>query len=554
MGNALLTGVSGLNSHQKMLEVIGNNLANLNSTAYKAQRVQFSDLLYQTVSAASSGANGLIGGINPSQVGSGSQVGQISSNLSQGNLEPTGQSLDFAIDGDGFFVVAGGGAPKYTRAGSFAVDADGLLIDPATGYRVQRFGDVGEPNGVDPSFQVAGDNNIHVPFGASVPGKTTSHVDLVGNLSSDSVGPAAEVVATNSPWLVGGVPATGATLLNNLDDNVNNYVAGDNLQLTGTNMDGTPVNVTVPVGPATTVNDLLNAITAAFSDGTATIDTNGNIKLTANTTGEALFSVQIRDVTSNTGNSRFDTHPFVVDENGREGTKVLGGFEVFDIRGKAHTVTTVMQKQADGSWNLSASIPTGDGTVLDGQIGNIRFNDDGSFFEAGGVGLADLNLSFQWQGLAQAQVLTVGFGTQDSYDGMTQLSAASTTSAFQDGYASGTLTEVRMSSNGLMEGIATNGRSIPLAQLAIATFRNPTGLTRAGNNYYDTSLASGDAEIGTALSGDRGQVKSNYLERSNVDIALEFTQLITAQRGFSANARTITVTDEILQELTQLIR
>jgi flagellar hook protein FlgE len=137
---------------------------------------------------------------------------------------------------------------------------------------------------------------------------------------------------------------------------------------------------------------------------------------------------------------------------------------------------------------------------------------------------------------------------------MTQLSASSTTSAFQDGYASGTLTEVRMSSNGLMEGVATNGRSIPLAQLAIATFRNPSGLTRAGSNYYDTSLASGDAEIGTALSGDRGTVKSNYLERSNVDIALEFTQLITAQRGFSANARTITVTDEILQELTSLIR
>ena len=91
-------------------------------------------------------------------------------------------------------------------------------------------------------------------------------------------------------------------------------------------------------------------------------------------------------------------------------------------------------------------------------------------------------------------------------------------------------------------------------KVAIATFRNPSGLTRAGANYYDTSLASGDAEIGTALSGDRGTVKSNYLERSNVDIALEFTQLITAQRGFSANARTITVTDEILQELTGLIR
>ncbi|OAI51526.1 hypothetical protein AYO47_07045 [Planctomyces sp. SCGC AG-212-M04] len=554
MGNALLTGVSGLNSHQKMLEVIGNNLANLNSTAYKAQRVLFSDLLYQTVSAASSGANGLIGGINPAQVGSGSQVGQISSNFTQGNLEPTGQDLDFAIDGDGFFVVSGGGSPKYTRAGSFAVDADGLLIDPSTGYRVQRFGDAGEPNGVDPSFQTAGDLNIHVPFGASIPGKTTTKVNLVGNLSSDSVGPAAEVLSTTSPWLTGGVPATAATLLSALDSAVSPYAAGDSLQFTGTNKDGTPVNSTFNVDATTTVGDLLNAISTAFPDGTATIDPDGNINMTSNTVGEALFSIQIQDVAGNAGAMRYDTHPFTVSENGRDGTKVLGGFEVFDIRGKAHTVTTTLQKQADNSWNLTATVADGEGTILDGQINNIRFNDDGSFLEAGGVGLADLNLSFTWRDLAQPQVITLGFGTQGSYDGMTQLSASSTTSAFQDGYASGTLTEVRMSSNGLMEGVATNGRSIPLAQLAIATFRNPSGMTRAGANYYDTSLASGDAEIGTALSGDRGTVKSNYLERSNVDIALEFTQLITAQRGFSANARTITVTDEILQELTGLIR
>ena len=554
MGNALLTGVSGLNSHQKMLEVIGNNLANLNSTAYKAQRVLFSDLLYQTVSAASAGANGVIGGINPSQVGSGSQVGQITANFSQGNLEPTGQALDFAIDGDGFFVVSGGGAPKFTRAGSFQVDADGLLIDPSTGYRVQRFGDAGEPNGVDPSFQIAGDNNIHVPFGASIPGKTTSRVNLVGNLSSDAVGPAAEILSTNAPWLAGGLPAAAATLLSALDSSVTPYAPGDSLQITGTNKDGTPVNTTFNVTAGTTVGDLLGAITAAFPDGTASIDVDGNMQLTSNSVGEALFSIQVRDVAGNTGAMRFDTHPFVVEENGRDGTKVLGGFEVYDIRGKAHTVTTTLQKQSDGSWTLSASIPSNEGTILDGSIQNIRFNDDGSFNDAAGVGLADLNLSFTWRDLAQPQVITLGFGTQNSYDGMTQLSAASTTSAFQDGYASGTLTEVRVSTNGMIQGVATNGRSIPLAQLAIATFRNPSGLTRAGANYYDTSLASGDSEIGTALSGDRGTVKSNYLERSNVDIALEFTQLITAQRGFSANARTITVTDEILQELTSLIR
>src|SRR5690349_19589124 len=208
--------------------------------------------------------------------------------------------------------------------------------------------------------------NIHVPFGASIPGKTTSRVDLVGNLSSDSVGPAAEVLSTNAAWLAGGLPATPATLLSALDSSVTPYAAGDSLQFTGTNQDGTPVNTTFNVGPATTVGDLLNAITAAFPDGTATVDVDGNFQLTANSTGEALFSIQIQDVAGNTGAMRFDTHPFVVSENGREGTKVLGGFEVYDIRGKAHTVTTTLQKQADGSWNLTATIPTGEGTILDG--------------------------------------------------------------------------------------------------------------------------------------------------------------------------------------------
>lgn len=554
MANALLTGVAGLNSHQKMLEVIGNNLANLSSTAFKSQRVLFSDLLYENISSASAGTSGVIGGINPSQVGSGSQVAQVDSDFTQGNLEPTGQPLDFALDGDGFFVVQGGGSPMYTRAGSFRVDADGTLVDPATGFRVQRFGDAGEPDGINPSFQIPGNSDIYIPFGASIPGRTTSSVALSGNLSSDSEGPAAALLQTNSPFLTGGVAASASTLLNDLDSNTTDYVAGDSLVITGTDVDGTPINISLSVDATTTLGDLVTAINGAFTDATASIDSTGALELNANDTGESFLSLQIRDASTNTGGTQLDAHPVVVVENGRAGSVVLGGFEVFDLRGKSHTVRTELHKQADGSWSLLASINTEDGTMLDNRVDNIRFADDGSFLQAGGPGTSDLNLSFQFDELTDPQVVRVSFGTTGQYDGVTQLASNSTLAADQDGYPAGTLVDIRVNSNGLIEGVATNGRSVELAQLAIASFRNPSGLTRSGSNYYQESLASGSVEIGSALSGDRGTIRANHLEQSNVDISLEFTKLIIAQRGFSANARTITVTDQVLEELTQLIR
>jgi len=108
--------------------------------------------------------------------------------------------------------------------------------------------------------------------------------------------------------------------------------------------------------------------------------------------------------------------------------------------------------------------------------------------------------------------------------------------------------------DGTLSGVASNGLKFDIAQLAIASFSNPDGLLNAGGNYYKASLASGSAEIGTALSGDRGAIRAGQLEGSNVDLALEFTKLLVAQRGFSANARTITVTDEVLEELTNIIR
>ena len=135
MSSALSAAVSGLKAHQTMLDVAGNNLANVNTTAYKSSSVTFAELLSQNIRGAS-GPAGNLGGTNPLQTGSGVEVSGIARNQTQGNIVSTGQDLDVAIDGEGFFVLSNGRQSVYTRAGSFATDADNTLVDPATGYKV----------------------------------------------------------------------------------------------------------------------------------------------------------------------------------------------------------------------------------------------------------------------------------------------------------------------------------------------------------------------------------------------------------------------------------
>src|SRR5947209_12530501 len=180
---ALQTGLSGLQAHATMLDVVGNNLANENTTAYKTQSVQFQDLVYQTLTAGT-GPSGKLGGINPEQIGFGVAVGATESLFQQGPVTPTGRELDVALQGGGFFVVNDGTRELYTRAGSFSVDAAGYLVDGATGDRVQRFGATGEATATTPGFQTVGDLGVRIPYGAGLPGEPTQNVALTGNLSA----------------------------------------------------------------------------------------------------------------------------------------------------------------------------------------------------------------------------------------------------------------------------------------------------------------------------------------------------------------------------------
>jgi flagellar hook protein FlgE len=555
MANSLLTGISGLRGHQKMLEVVGNNLANLNTTAYKTSRTLFSDLMYEVQRGTSSSSSGLLGSVNSVQIGTGSRLSQVDLNFAQGNLESTGNDLDLAMDGGGFFVASSGERSYFTRAGAFSLDESGYLSDPSTGYLVRRFGPTGEPNGDLPAFQTPGDDRVYVPKGVSIPGQVSTQMEIKGNLSSTSTGPVAQEVMTSTPLLAGGSPATLTTQLSDLDTNTVNYIAGDKILISGRRTDGSNPTVTeLILTPTSTVGDLVAALNSSFAGSTITVDGLGNIVGTADATGPSFLSMSFSDGPTNTGRSDFEDHEMILTRTGKDADTVFQSVEVFDESGAGHTIGLTMTKQADQSWTLVASVSPTEGTILDSLVEGISFQPDGSFAQVTGSGVGDSNITVQFRGQPASQTINLRFGTPAQFDGLTALGQASRLQLTPDGFPPGELAEVQIDTDGKVFGLASNGLKIPLAQLAIASFRNPDGLVAIGNNYYTSSLASGNPDIGTALSGSRGALRAGQLEGSNVDLALEFTRLIIAQRGFSANARTITVTDEILQELTSIIR
>jgi flagellar hook protein FlgE len=549
MSSSLLAGVSGLTANQEMLDVVGNNLANLNTTGFKSQTPLFSDLLYQTLSPASASSNG--SGTNPIQVGFGTQTSSIETNFTQGALTTTGNPLDAAIQGQGFFVANNGTQDLYTRAGAFGIDSSGYLVDPSTGYMIQRTGTVGQASATSPGFQTAGVDNIQIPLGTGIAGKATANVTLTGNLNAQASGPLAQTLTSATAFQTSSGPATTATTLNSLSDNISPYQSGDSIVLQGTTASGTAVNTTLSVGPTTTLNDVINAINTDFPGSTATLNGSGNLIVQSNTTGPSKLSVTISDSAGDKGASSWSNHAFQVTTAGADGATVNAAIQVYDTQGTAHTLSLTFQKQAANTWNLTASIPASDGTMINSTVNGITFNPDGSFRQAGGSG----SISFSVNGLPTPQTVNLNFGTANGFNGLTQFGGASSAAASsQDGYMAGTLSSVSIAQDGTINGVFTNGQIFPLAQLAVAQFSNPSGLNRVGQNYYNSTINSGIPLIAGGQAGGRGSIQAGSLESSNVDVSSQFTQLITAQQGYEVNVRSITINNQVIQSLESIIR
>ena len=219
-------------------------------------------------------------------------------------------------------------------------------------------------------------------------------------------------------------------------------------------------------------------------------------------------------------------------------------FKVYDSLGCAHNLMITFTKSTttDNEWEYT--ITSSDGTISDGN-GTITFAEDGKY-ESGNP---TTNVTLDPNNGASVISFSIDFSGVTQYAKETNIDMT-----YQDGYAAGTLTGITVDTSGVITGIFDNGRSWPLAQVAIANFDNPAGLIKAGQNMYRSSNNSGEPQIGESGTGGRGTIAPGYLEMSNVDLSEEFTQMIITQRGFQANSRIITASDEMLQELINIKR
>lgn len=345
--------------------------------------------------------------------------------------------------------------------------------------------------------------------------------------------------------------AAGLTTdLNDLATNLSDYELGDVIDVSGTDVDGSPVVSSFVYGvDGTTISDLVNHIDAEFGQSSAEFDEGtGQITITSDTLGEAELSLSITDGANQTGATDWASHFFAVTTNGTGPDTVTTSLEVFDSAGASHIVTFDFERQEDGTWDMTASVPDEDGTVTNGTIEGITFNENGSILTPTS---GDVDVAF---GALASQTISLDFGTSGQFDGITQFGNASSLVAdFQDGYGAGDLASLQVDDQGTVEGFYTNGQTQELGSFGIATFANEAGLEAQGENYFRATGNTGQRILGAGNMNGAGEVVAGAIEASNVDTAVEFVHLIEAQRGFQANARVITVQDEILAEVVNVV-
>ena len=578
MLRSLSSGVTGLQSHQIAMDVVSNNIANVNTIGFKYSRANFSNLLAQTSSIATA-PQGKLGGKNPVQVGLGTTANSTTRIFSQGSIQNTDKNTDMAIQGSGFFMVSpdGGNTCKYTRDGDFKFDASGNFVNNS-GFIAQGWNRDKTTNKVDSTGPV---ENINITPGLTTPAHATQEIVLKANLNS---GP--KVKSYSHAYKI---DDSG----NVTDSNGNKVDSGDLGFMFNANgeafsmkekqgikisYDGgkTYKSYEYKSGSAdhifTTVKDLRDAIkqdASAVSSGvTVTVDNKGRFVID-NSNGATDLAIQVKaDTDDETENKKFTDSMKGLESTlpaGQTGSTAYSqainaathasAIDVFDSLGTKHTVRTAFRKVAANKWDTTITVPD-PGTInttdpKNEKKGSITFTDNGAL-----SGYNPTNISFTaHNGSKPNQTIDLSFGTTNHFDGMTSFDSDSATSGIsQDGYTGGDLVGIRIDQSGTLVGSFSNGRSFGLAQMAMAKFTNDEGLSSAGSNVYDQTSNSGEPIIGTAATAGRGFIQASALEGSNVDLSKSLTNLIVIQRGFEANGKTITTSDQMLQTLLGLKR
>ena len=568
---SMYSAVSGLKSQQTKLNVIGNNIANINTLGYKSQNVSFSDLLSQTVSSAGA-ASGTRGGTNAKQIGLGTQVSSISTNMNTGSSQYTGSDTDAALSGSGFFVVQGGGTGRYqfTRAGNFGVDVDGNLVvnglkvcgwndysvdvDGNVTYSTQSevtpinaFGTAtktiatpavdaapssgGLVMGTFSSTAVNGDTvNRTINYYTTVAGAITAQSIAVGFTNNDTgITPAQATAGAVKKWnwaVAGASPATRSIYFDANGKIIASLstVAASLTTPAGSTPANLPLNFSsLKISTATALTAFADGVQTAIPAGTRTVSVNKQVLAPEATTKATL-----------TGNLDPDT---------TSGTTTI---TTYDSLGASHEVKVTFTKNSTGNWSWAASSSDPTFGVVGG--GTITFNSDGTVATGGTGTIAALASNG-----SSAINVAVDFSSIGQYSTSTGASSVSVYS--RDGYSSGTLQDFSIGTDGIVMGSYSNGQKQPLGEIGLAVFTNPQGLEKIGDNLYTTTVNSGDysgaVEVGT---GGAGGLTTGALEMSNVDLASEFSEMMITQRAYQANSKIITTSDTLLETLINMSR
>lgn len=551
---SLFAGVSGLRNHQSMMDVIGNNISNVNTIGFKGSRVTFSDTFNQFVKAGTNPTENT-GGTNSFQVGLGMKINSIDRNWNQGTFERTGITTDLGLQGSGMFVLKSNGQSFFSRAGAFIFDADGKLVSPQNGAVVQ--GKVASSEGVIPP----GNNleDIIIDTNLKLPAVSTTNIKWGGNLKSNSELTRSQKVIQrgniNSSALAVD-ESTSAIVSTVYNEYGNPHKLAISYKKTADNTYTLNWSIKDEEDVELDSDSITGLVFADNGSGTWALNADSLAKFdgTNNRVNIPAYNIDfIFDATTVTQNSSTQTLSVSADNN-RIPNVVSGSVTVFDSLGTAHQVTMRFTKIDDNLWTWTAGVPAQ--STIDGKplatSGTILFNADGTIDPAN-ISPNNPQLTFVPKGGANTAVIDLDFGS--GFGGVTQTSSSSVVSALsQNGSPSASLSNINIDQYGNIVGIFSNGSSRNLAQVMVATFNNLNGLISVGDNMYSAYANSGEPRINSLGEESGTTVQSGALEQSNVDLSEEFTRMIVSQRGFQANARVITTADNLLQEITNLIR
>ena len=568
MMRSLYSGVAGLKTHQTRMDVIGNNIANVNTTAYKSSSMTFSELMSQTTQKAS-GANATtgVGGTNAKQIGLGVKAGAINTAITtQGSAQSTGNPFDIMITGDNFFVVSNGSENFFTRDGSFYVDGAGNLAMTSTGYNVMGWG-VDETTGNIKQDTVTA-LRIMSAANMTYPPEATTKANISGILDEndkDVTSANGKTVNLNFFDARGYSYTAKFTFKQSGGDKTNEYSMELNkiLDSTGAEIDISKLKFGNRSQQKMETKVTLNTDAYKWDgkvlktkDGTTEVANLADIfkadgsLITPADDAAAQKQQKALDAIAKAYGYEGSTDEFLnlyITSTANKDKQLT----IQDLLGNMMVGKTTDVLPADGS------AITMEGRYFEGTT--VVFNKDTGKLESVGGSTTNLNVNAAFSALGgNFSDVTIDLSECTNYDNK-GTSTIGATSGDLDGLGTGRrlgdMIGVSIQKDGMIYASYDNGMTKLLGQIATAAFANASGLEKEGDNLYSATLNSGEFDgIGVDITAGGGYMSPGQLEMSNVDLSSEFTEMITTQRGFQANSRIITVSDTLLEELTNLKR